>query len=54
MNQGQVWKKRSGGLTGEFKGNDTNWLCPKDRDRKRNLATPAGSAQKAGVKLRRY
>jgi hypothetical protein len=54
MNQGEVWKKRSTGLTGEFRGNDTNWLCSKDRDRDRNVATPAGSARKAGVKLRRY
>ena len=54
MNQGQVWKKRSAGLTGEFRGNDTNWLCPKDRDHERNSAMPEGSARKAGVKLRRY
>jgi hypothetical protein len=54
MNQGQMWKKRSAGLSGEFRGNDTNWLCPQDRDRKGNVATPAGSARTAGVKLRRY
>jgi len=54
MIQSQVWKKRSAGLTGEFRGEATNWLCPKERDRESIMATPAGKQPTAGVKSRKY
>ncbi len=53
MNQGQVWKKRSAGLTTEYRTEATTWMRSKDSDRATSAATPA-SQRKAGVKRRKY
>lgn len=53
MSQSQVWKKRSAGLTREFRADNANWLKPGDTDRIKSAAAPAGQ-RKAGVKPRKY
>jgi len=53
MSQSQVWKKRSAGLTREFRAANPNWLKPGDTDRAASEAAPA-SQRKAGVKPRKY
>jgi len=54
VTQSQVWKKRSAGLTGEFRGEATSWLCQRERHREWNMVTPAGKRNKAGVTSRKY
>ena len=53
MRQIQVWKKRSGGLTTEFRADDAKWLKPGETGRALSAAAPAGQ-RKAGVKQRKY
>ena len=53
MRQSQVWKKRSAGLTTEFRADNANWLKPGESGRAQSAAAPAGQ-RKAGVKQRKY
>ena len=51
MNQGRVWKKRSGGLTGKLWEQTKSWLNPGDRHRQAMASVSIGK-RKAGVKRR--
>jgi len=53
MSQGQVWRKRSAGLAGEYKGATTTWMRATDSERATSAAVLPGQ-RKAGMKRRKY